>query len=88
MAPCSLRSGTAPPHRSTRDADLRGFGPDDERNLITTFRDIAAIDLGDTAVRLDDLLWPTTLDAATGIQATTTWRPETLLWDLADLHSL
>lgn len=64
------------------------FGPDDEASLITTFRDIAAIDLGDTVALLDDLLCPTTLDAATGIQATTTWRPETLLWDPADLHSL
>jgi hypothetical protein len=35
------------PHRPTRDADLLGFGPDDEANLIATFRDIAAIDLGD-----------------------------------------
>ena len=35
------------PHRPTRDADLLGFGPDDEANLIATFRDIAAMDLGD-----------------------------------------
>ena len=35
------------PHRPTRDADLLGFGPDDETKLIATFRDIAAIDLGD-----------------------------------------
>ena len=35
------------PHRPTRDADLLGFGPDDEANLITTFRDIAAMDMGD-----------------------------------------
>ena len=35
------------PHRPTKDADLLGFGPDDETNLIATFRDIAAMDLGD-----------------------------------------
>lgn len=35
------------PHRPTRDADLLGFGSDDETKLIATFRDIAAIDLGD-----------------------------------------
>jgi Nucleotidyl transferase AbiEii toxin, Type IV TA system len=35
------------PHRPTRDADLLGFGPDDAETLITTFRDISAIDLGD-----------------------------------------
>lgn len=38
------------PHRPTRDADLLGFGPDDEANLIATFRDITAIDLGDGIV--------------------------------------
>ncbi len=38
------------PHRPTRDADLLGFGPDDEANLIVTFRDIAAMDLGDGVV--------------------------------------
>lgn len=38
------------PHRPTRDADLLGFGPDDEANLIATFRDIAAMDLGDGIV--------------------------------------
>lgn len=38
------------PHRPTRDADLLGFGPDDEANLIVTFRDIAAMDLGDGIV--------------------------------------
>lgn len=38
------------PHRPTRDADLLGFGPDDEANLIATFRDIAAMDLGDAIV--------------------------------------
>ena len=37
------------PHRPTRDADLLGFGPD-EANLIATFRDIAAMDLGDGIV--------------------------------------
>lgn len=35
------------PHRPTRDADLLGFGPDDEANLIATFRGIAAMDMGD-----------------------------------------
>ena len=38
------------PHRPTRDADLLGFGPDDDANLIATFSDIAAIDLGDGIV--------------------------------------
>jgi hypothetical protein len=38
------------PHRPTRDADLLGLGPDDEANLIATFRDIAAMDLGDGIV--------------------------------------
>lgn len=38
------------PHRPTRDADLLGFGPDDADNLIATFRDIAAMDLGDGIV--------------------------------------
>jgi hypothetical protein len=38
------------PHRPTRDADLLGFGPDDEAHLITTFREVAAIDLGDGIV--------------------------------------
>lgn len=38
------------PHRPTRDADLLGFGPDDEAKLIATFRDIAAMDLGDGIV--------------------------------------
>lgn len=38
------------PHRPTRDADLLGFGLDDEANLIVTFRDIAAMDLGDGIV--------------------------------------
>jgi hypothetical protein len=38
------------PHRPTRDADLLGFGPDDADNLISTFRDIAAMDLGDGIV--------------------------------------
>ena len=35
------------PHRPTRDADLLGFGPDDEANLIATFREVAGMDLGD-----------------------------------------
>jgi hypothetical protein len=38
------------PHRPTRDADLLGFGPDDEANLIATFRALAAMDLGDGIV--------------------------------------
>ena len=38
------------PHRPTRDADLLGFGPDDEENLIATFRDIAAMELVDGIV--------------------------------------
>lgn len=38
------------PHRPTRDADLLGFGPDDADNLIGTFRDIAAMNLGDGIV--------------------------------------
>jgi len=38
------------PHRPTRDADLLGFGPDDEANLIATFREVAAMNLGDGIV--------------------------------------
>lgn len=38
------------PHRPTRDADLLGLGPDDEANLIATFREVAAMDLGDGIV--------------------------------------
>jgi Nucleotidyl transferase AbiEii toxin, Type IV TA system len=38
------------PHRPTRDADLLGFGPDDEANLIATFREIAAMDEADGVV--------------------------------------
>lgn len=38
------------PHRPTRDADLLGFGPDDEANLTATFRDIAAMHSGDGIV--------------------------------------
>ncbi len=38
------------PHRPTKDADLLGFGPDDEANLIATFREVAAMDLGDGIV--------------------------------------
>ena len=38
------------PHRPTRDADLLGFGPDDEANLVATFRDIAAMDMEDGIV--------------------------------------
>lgn len=37
-------------HRPIRDADLLGFCPDDEANLIATFREIAAMDLGDGIV--------------------------------------
>lgn len=35
------------PHRPTRDADLLGFGSDGLEDLTETFREIAAIDLGD-----------------------------------------
>lgn len=38
------------PHRPTRDADLLGFGPDDEADLIATFRELATVDLGDGIV--------------------------------------
>ena len=38
------------PHRSTRDADLLGFGPDDEASLIGTFCELAAMDLSDGIV--------------------------------------
>ncbi len=38
------------PHRPTRDADLLGFGPDDEANLIATFCEVATMDLGDGIV--------------------------------------
>ena len=38
------------PHRPTRDADLLGFGPDDEANLIATFREVATMDQGDGIV--------------------------------------
>lgn len=38
------------PHRPTRDADLLGFGPDDATNLVATFSEVAAMDLGDGIV--------------------------------------
>ena len=38
------------PHRPTRDADLLGFGTDDETNLIAIFCEVAAMDLGDGIV--------------------------------------
>jgi hypothetical protein len=38
------------PLRPTRDADLLGLGPDDEANLVATFREIAAMDMGDGIV--------------------------------------
>lgn len=38
------------PHRPTRDADLLGFGAEDADTLIATFREIAALDLGDGIV--------------------------------------
>lgn len=38
------------PHRPTRDADLMDFGPDDAAHLLATFREIAAMDLGDGIV--------------------------------------
>ncbi len=40
------------PHRPTRDADLLGFGQNDADHLIGTFRDIAAMNLGD-GIRFD-----------------------------------
>jgi len=42
------------PHRPTKDADLLGFGPDAEASLIATFRDIAAMDMGDGIVFAPD----------------------------------
>lgn len=42
------------PHRPTKDADLLGFGPDDEANLTATFREIAAMDLEDGIVFATD----------------------------------
>lgn len=41
---------------------------------------IEAASLGDTVALLDDLLWPPTVLAADGSQATATWRPEALRW--------
>jgi hypothetical protein len=41
---------------------------------------IEATSLGDTVALLDDLLWPPTEVAASGSQATATWRPEALRW--------
>jgi hypothetical protein len=38
------------PHRPTRDADLLGFGQDDDEHLAQVFREIAAIDLHDGIV--------------------------------------
>ncbi len=38
------------PHRPTGDADLLSFGSDDVDTLVATFRDIAAMDLGDGIV--------------------------------------
>jgi hypothetical protein len=38
------------PHRPTRDADLLGHGPDDEADLIATFREVATLDLSDGIV--------------------------------------
>ena len=35
------------PHRSTRDADLLGFGPSDLESISQTFRDIASIEVLD-----------------------------------------
>lgn len=35
------------PHRPTRDADLLGFGPDDAADLISTFQQVASMELGD-----------------------------------------
>lgn len=41
---------------------------------------IEAASLGDTVALLDDLLWPPTQVAASGSQATATWRPEAVRW--------
>lgn len=35
------------PHRTTRDADLLGFGPSDLESITQTFRDIASIEIDD-----------------------------------------
>ena len=35
------------PHRTTRDADLLGFGPSDLESIAQTFRDIASVDVED-----------------------------------------
>lgn len=37
-------------HRPTRDADFLGFGRDDAANLVATFSEVAAMDLGDGVV--------------------------------------
>ncbi len=38
------------PHRSTRDADLLGFGPSDIASIAEAFRDIASVEGGDAIV--------------------------------------
>lgn len=38
------------PHRPTRDADLLGFGPDDDASLVATFRELAEMTLDDGIV--------------------------------------
>ena len=38
------------PHRTTRDADLLGFGPSDLESITRTFRDIAGIEVNDGIV--------------------------------------
>lgn len=38
------------PHRTTRDADLLGFGPSDLESIAQTFRDIASVDVEDGIV--------------------------------------
>lgn len=35
------------PHRATRDADLLGFGPDDDAHLIAAFREIDSLVMAD-----------------------------------------
>ena len=35
------------PHRTTRDADLLGFGPSDLESIAKTFRDIASVEVAD-----------------------------------------
>jgi hypothetical protein len=70
------------PHRPTRDADLLGFGPDDEATLIATFRDIAAMDLGDGIVfDLDSV------KADAIVRTTPTAAPASRWWHVSAPHA-